>query len=188
IIPALPILAQVVEDGIHCDGGDFWTSEVDEILWMINHKRMLLASGLQLNGDPSNGYGLQRQLPPAENMRNMTYDCNLEQEARSLVAKMCPNKGMDLEEPDKGYLFVEPLRYPVSRALWDKLGSIDIVGFSSFSFDMDQVVKFTDHNRNNLTTYANLMRADASKIGCILYWSSCTITQTIGDVYPILRH
>ncbi|CAJ0601493.1 unnamed protein product [Cylicocyclus nassatus] len=144
----------------YCANGILSTNDVYQVLSLINSKRTILANGLQMNGTYYFEGDRTTELPPAKNMHKMTYDCVLEQKAKKALT--------ELECGDDSQAFKDPYvtHSNISTALWRKLFQVDWYGIASFNttqsldyydwYDYERVTK----------NYGNLMRADASKVGC----------------------
>ncbi|CAJ0601442.1 unnamed protein product [Cylicocyclus nassatus] len=127
---------------------------VDRYLTTFNHQREALAHGLQ-----EDTYGA---LPPAKNMNKLMWDCALEQEAKDFLAKqdcdLLTGRKEGLEEPDKGYAYFITAPIPLFHLTDDYY-------FSDVSDVSDQIVRYMDGDEP-LKQWANIMRANASKVGC----------------------
>ncbi|CAJ0601507.1 unnamed protein product [Cylicocyclus nassatus] len=155
------------DDAAYCPNGGLSERDVNETLLVINNGRAILASGMQLNKFSDDSLKLKNS-PPAKHMFKMTYDCALEQIASEVVANLDCVDDLSGQEPANGYFFYKCGRhyqnYDFSYRIWSFLDLIDTEGFSSSI--TNQSVTYTNNSEFNSKIYANLMRADASKIGC----------------------
>ncbi|CAJ0601438.1 unnamed protein product [Cylicocyclus nassatus] len=144
----------------YCANGVLSKNDVYQVLSLVNTKRAILASGLQMNG--TNYYEEDRtteELPPAKNMYKMAYDCVLEQKAKKALTTLGCN--------DDSQAFKDPYitHSNISTALWCELFQVDWYGIASFN--TTQSLDYYDwYDEESTTNYVNLMRADASKVGC----------------------
>ncbi|CAJ0610080.1 unnamed protein product [Cylicocyclus nassatus] len=149
-----------------CKNGNISEDDVSQTLALINSRRTVLASGLQLNisdGDDGPVLGLD---PPARNMRKMTYDCAVEQKARDLLATMSCDELYNGEtevgkiDLERGFFFSGYESIQIILRLY--LNSL----FDWAVLASNSSVKYKYRHWGFSNINGNLMRADASKLGC----------------------
>ncbi|CAJ0609784.1 unnamed protein product [Cylicocyclus nassatus] len=162
---------QSSDEGVaYCKNGITSNLEVrSSIIAKINDYRQRVAAGEQKNGwtawsgQPGDVPSDNLYLPPAKNMKKVSYDCSLEKEASRILTKMeCSKDISEQQEPTRGFVFGSrddlhdiPFGYlgaHLHKIYWHRLTRVAPVTYTK--------------NDEGLKIYANMMRDTASRIGC----------------------
>ncbi|CAJ0601531.1 unnamed protein product [Cylicocyclus nassatus] len=173
LLPALCAGQTEGNSSTKCPDGTMTENEVDcQILTMINTRRSQLATGTQYNGfKGSVTSGVQpTELPSAQNMRKLTWSCDLEQQAKTHVDELVSACEVADDENVEANVLMNDYEYfdaDLSTRLWQKLSAIDnqnLTGVGESSVTFAGSADFV--NEIPLKAYAILMNSEAKEVGC----------------------
>ncbi|EYC17631.1 hypothetical protein Y032_0030g2183 [Ancylostoma ceylanicum] len=126
----------------------------EEIVKKINERRRVMVEGNQRNGKS----GLN--LPTGENVMEMEWNCDLERKAMAALGGTCPTQSPSAPSGTTGFFDYKDVGIERdSLNLWlSEIENDNIVLYEN----REAPVKYNGVNKN----YCNLVRYDASQIGC----------------------
>ncbi|EYC30048.1 hypothetical protein Y032_0005g2416 [Ancylostoma ceylanicum] len=182
------LLPALCEATAFCATGQLTETQInDYVINPVNRRRDTLAAGNQKNGESG------ANLPPAQGMTQIKWNCDLEKRAIDALAPGCYTHDNAPTSPDgKAQIFDA---YYTSRITGDvtalrdfidlQLGTIDYQALPGVN-PTDSTVKYVGDATDSLLPYFTLVQPAATEIGCA--WKACTITSSpLVDLYCVLN-